>query len=214
MFRRLPLVLLAATVMSATGFAQGTGSYTAPQTPDGQPDIQGVRTTGFVTMLERPDGVDDLVVDGDQAQAVATAILGSFPEVKDPQLDWDGVRELAKVQGEYRTSQIVDPADGKIPYTPAGLGVALRSMNRNATQPEHAGHRALHPRVGHRARVSVHRRRRPVVPAAVDRRVLDDAVRPAHLRVRLPRRQLQPACRAAGRAATRLLAPASGCRER
>jgi hypothetical protein len=133
MFRRLPLVLLAATVMSATGFAQGTGSYTPPRTPDGQPDIQGVWTTGFVTMLERPEGVDDLVVDEARAQAVSAAILGKFPAVNDPQLDWDGVRELAKVQGEYRTSQIVDPADGKIPYTVAGLSVALRAMNRNAT---------------------------------------------------------------------------------
>ncbi len=142
MYRGLPLVV-AVVVMSAAMAAWQATPYTPSLTPDGQPDIQGVWTTAFATMLERPDGVDDLVVPPEQAPAVAAAILSRFPELHDPQLDWDGVTGLARVRGQYRTSLIVEPASGKIPYTPAGLGVALRVMGRNANKFDNPEERPL-----------------------------------------------------------------------
>ena len=61
---RLPVFLFlsaAVFVSPLLAVAQGTPtgqSYTAPRTPDGQPDLQGFWSNQTYTRLERPNGVD------------------------------------------------------------------------------------------------------------------------------------------------------------
>lgn len=125
-FAGISLLLLA-----ATGFAQ-----------DGQkPELSGVWTNASRTTLTRPSGVETLVVPGDVAEQIVAnmSIAGISPEnveagpAIDPEtgappaggedfglrgynLFWtDPGSTLALVKGEFRTSLIVDPENGKIP---------------------------------------------------------------------------------------------------
>jgi hypothetical protein len=90
-----------------------------------------VWATEFLTMLERPPSVEPLVVGAEQATAVAAALRDELPNVVDPQVELDGVSQLLMVKGEYRTSQIVEPEDGRMPLTPAGADLVARTLHRN-----------------------------------------------------------------------------------
>ena len=87
--------------------------------------------TAFLTRLERPSGVESLVVNLEQAQALAATLRTQIPDNVDPQVVWDDIGELAKVKGEYRTSVIVEPENGQLPFTQAGLDLAAWSLDRD-----------------------------------------------------------------------------------
>ena len=62
----IAILAILAGVITATAQAPGSSAaktatakskpWTAPRTPDGQPDLQGTWTNGTITPLERPDG--------------------------------------------------------------------------------------------------------------------------------------------------------------
>ena len=125
------LVLAASIIASAPARAQRAGEYTVPRTEHGHPDFQGVWATAFLTMLERPEGVAGLAASPAQAQAIAEGIRTKLPAVIDPDVQLDDIRTLAKVKGQFRTSVIVDPADGLMPFTQAGSDLAKKIMTRD-----------------------------------------------------------------------------------
>ncbi len=106
----------------------------------GRPDLEGTWTNASLTNLQRPAFADSLVVDSEQARIIAArtpiaGIEGGLDEgdgVNDtPEAGADdfGVRaynnfwvdpgsNLALIKGEYRTSYVVDPADGRVPFLP------------------------------------------------------------------------------------------------
>ena len=100
--------------------------------PWGDPDFQGIWTTATVTTLERPDELSELVLTPAQALAVEQG-MEDLQEAIDNIADGDlqaggdvggynsfwmdpGTRAL-RVRGEPRSSIIVHPEDGEIPYT-------------------------------------------------------------------------------------------------
>lgn len=131
MYLRLTLALLALLATSAAGLAQQVEPYDVPRTAHGHPDFQGVWATEFLTMLERPPGVDNLVASPEHAQRLAATIWSQLPDVLDPQVRLDDTRQLAMVQGEYRTSVIVEPENGHLPFTQTGLNLAAWSLDRD-----------------------------------------------------------------------------------
>lgn len=126
--RRLLIGLCVLLTWSGSSFAQ----YTVPRTESGHPDFQGVWVTGFITMLERPPGIENLVATSDQAQAVPMMIRSKMPALVDPDVLIADIRQLAKVKGEYRTSIIVDPQDGRMPFSKAGNELAGRVGAKNS----------------------------------------------------------------------------------
>lgn len=103
-----------------------------------RPDLEGIWTNASLTNLQRPAGVEELVVSAERARIIAAStpiagIEGGLDEgdgVNDlPARGADdfGVRaynnfwvdpgsNLARVMGEYRTSYIIDPPDGRVPW--------------------------------------------------------------------------------------------------
>ena len=54
-------------------------AYQPPRTPDGRPDLQGFWSSHFMTPLERPDGITDLVVPRDKAAEVLALKFSAPP---------------------------------------------------------------------------------------------------------------------------------------
>jgi hypothetical protein len=121
MFNRFLTVVFTATVFSTTGWAQTSDSYQVPRTEYGQADFQGVWGTRFSTLLERPDGLP-LVLPLEAAMGFAQAVAQTEEGTNtDPDIDMFGPPVLAMVNGEYRTSIIVHPENGKLPYNDLGV---------------------------------------------------------------------------------------------
>jgi hypothetical protein len=107
--------------------------YQVPRTSFGDPDLQGIWTNATITTLERPDGVENLVLTDKQA-AVLEDRRKAFYESYEASGQGEGTPEagadpggyntvwmdegelLARVDGEIRSSIVVEPADGRIPY--------------------------------------------------------------------------------------------------
>jgi hypothetical protein len=135
MYLRLTAAAALASIVGSTPIlAQQGGAYQVPRTEHGHPDFQGVWATAFLTMLERPPGVANLIATPDQAQALVAAIRSKIPAVIDPDFDIHDIRQLAMVKGQYRTSIIVEPADGRLPYTKAGLDLVSVVSARDEKQ--------------------------------------------------------------------------------
>src|SRR5262245_58396705 len=131
--RLAPLTLLTAIAVSTPALAQQGQRYAAPRTEFGQPDFQGFWITGFITPFERPPGVDNLVATPEQVKNLGPMIRSKMPVLVDPDVAINDLKQLALVKGEYRTSMIVDPPDGKMPYSKAGTDLAAKVGVRNST---------------------------------------------------------------------------------
>ena len=103
MYTRIFAVALCAFFPSASSVAQSVEDYQAPRTEHGQPDFQGVWSTRFNTMLERPEGLP-LVLSPEQANGFAQAVAQGSADNTDPDIDILGPPVLAVVNGEYRSS--------------------------------------------------------------------------------------------------------------
>ncbi len=128
------------TICAASMLLMATAAradYAAPRTAAGEPDLQGVWTNATITPVERMNFFPQLVLTKPQADMLEQrtrefAERGSAPTDPDappPEAGddvggynsfWiDAGTTVALVNGEYRSSLITSPADGKLPYTPA-----------------------------------------------------------------------------------------------
>jgi hypothetical protein len=141
--QRLGGLLTAALVAGSTAMSAHAGSYRAPHTRDGAPDLQGVWSNASLTKMQRPEAFKTLVVGaseaapferkhGDKKQRASTPIAPDAPAP--PVTDAVGQdaedqfftpsAELARIGGQIRTSWIVEPRDGQLPFTDAARAEA------------------------------------------------------------------------------------------
>ena len=154
-------VLFAGTPVAAQAPAErGADDWTPARTPWGDPDLQGIWNSKTQTPLERPDQYADreFLTDEEVAQLegdAQTALQegsGYYLRAERPErgtvLDVEGAynsvfaSRATKVVGTKRTSLIVEPPDGKVPYTAEALerraeaADARRAMAGRADGPE------------------------------------------------------------------------------
>jgi len=120
---RTGLLALVLTIASA---AQAQ-TYEPPRTPEGRPDFQGVWITKFVTRIQRPKNVSTTIVAPQDEASVVAAIKGKPSDITDPDFEFYDVNTLARVKGTLRAAQVVEPADGRIPFTE----LALKGVGRS-----------------------------------------------------------------------------------
>jgi len=158
------LTLIAAPALAVAALsAQSPPSYSAPRTPWGHPDLQGNWNAATLTRLERPDNAqgrlsltkeEATAIERDERARVEARARPSDPDRAAPVSGgavggynnfWiDRGTSAFVVDGQYRTSIIVDPADGKIP--PMREDARQRNAGRRGTAalptsdaPESAG---------------------------------------------------------------------------
>jgi hypothetical protein len=146
---KLLLTLFATLIISAS---TAQDSWQVPRTETGAPDLQGTWTSASITTLERdPELGEKLVVTAEEAlrmeQTSAFNLLSVLDDVpSDPNRTaptdgnadagynafWiDPGKRIARIGNEYRTSFIIDPENGQIPYTESS-GRALFDYRQNS----------------------------------------------------------------------------------
>ncbi len=156
--------LLACTVLSSTffvgsAFAQHAPGYVPPKTSWGVPDLQGFWNSTSITSLQRPAGVEKLVVTEAEGRTIVndnpliiitqqeaeahgsdpndTSILADKNADRGYNAFWiDPGTRLADVKGEIRTSWIVDPPNGRIPFKPGATRSGAQHSPANFNDPE------------------------------------------------------------------------------
>ena len=135
-FKIKAFIFISCLAFTVVGLPQVETSYSVPVTEFGDPDLQGVWTDQSMTPLERPDSLGlkstytpQEIRDLEQARQAATVraqeplradrspppVGGTITQQSD--VNFNGlVTSFVPVLGEYLTSRIVQPDDGRLPY--------------------------------------------------------------------------------------------------
>ena len=145
MNHRFFIVLVAVVIAPGLTLAQSGNTDMPLRTPDGQPDISGIFTFRTLTPLERPaalEGQDTLSAE-DAAQFEASERVRLNRDLFDPIDGAPSAGYQSRAEGgvlsynefwyergieltsDKRTSLVIDPPEGRIPYTPE-----FRTANR------------------------------------------------------------------------------------
>jgi len=153
--------LCVAAVLGAGAASAQAPGYTTPKTAWGAPDLQGFWNNTSITSLQRSPDAKSLVVDQKEADRLVnrnmlvvltkednasegldpnnTKILEDGNNDRGYNAFWiDPGSKLATVKGELRTSWIVEPANGRLPYKPGaarGGGYAITNFDGPETRP-------------------------------------------------------------------------------
>jgi hypothetical protein len=119
------LVVLASAIAALFSIAPGFAQQTLPRTQSGHPDLSGMWWTRGLTPMERLAGATQLNASDDEARTLAAAVYARLRSFElSPQIDPDtinaDVATLNRVNGQWRTSMIIDPPDGRLPFSPHG----------------------------------------------------------------------------------------------
>lgn len=113
----------------------------APVSAQAKPDLEGVWDTSSITPFERLPFDPRAAIPESEEAAYVAKIRRGVPHLVDPDFDVANLSRLIRVRGELRTSVVVDPPDGHIPYSPEGerilnLGAATVGMGAGYDNPE------------------------------------------------------------------------------
>ncbi len=99
-----------------------------PRTADGRPDMHGNWSSKWLTPVERPASTGKLNLDAAEAEKLKSEILARAEASNplDPELAWPDATSLAVVRGQARSSLIISPEDGKLPYNETGRAAARK----------------------------------------------------------------------------------------
>jgi hypothetical protein len=107
-------------------------TWSVPRLPDGHPDLQGNWTNATLTPLARPQQfASKPTITEDEASKAEAAAKGIYEDRRSQNAEqdrdhaynslfFDRGQSYARVDGQIRTSLIVDPADGQVPARVAG----------------------------------------------------------------------------------------------
>ena len=154
-------VLVVALLFAGAAFAQQP-QWRAPRTADGHPDLQGVWTSATITPLERPDEFGNrraLTAEEtarlENAEASLVSNSAKPTDLEKPLAGdckdfgrgcgynnfWlDRGMQVVTIDGEKRTSLLIDPPDGKLPPLTAErrehMAARAQQMRQNYDGPE------------------------------------------------------------------------------
>jgi len=155
--RQLSIIIRIAIVFVAMqaewSVAQNAG-YRVPRTADGFPDLQGTWTNNTITPLTRPAEFQDLVLSRDQAIALERQVAEYTEQQDQPsdpdraaptksQIDladsynnfwFDDGTQVAVYNGEYRSSLLVEPVDGRLPDYTEQATARIENSRRERTR--------------------------------------------------------------------------------
>jgi hypothetical protein len=116
------IIYLALLALCTTAHAaEKPKTYRAPRLPDGHVNMQGIWKNSNLTPLERPHGFSQLAITAADAAMLKAEYLvpaGGPDQPDDPGRALEN-RSIERIRGELRSSQIIDPTDGKIPWIEA-----------------------------------------------------------------------------------------------
>jgi len=118
--------LLAIASLCITGQPALAQEGATPRTSFGAPSLEGVWSTLTATPLERPPVFDGPITTEERAAAFAVASADAFTSDTSDGVGarqsewWEFGGGMTRINGEIRTSLIIDLADGRMPYSEAG----------------------------------------------------------------------------------------------
>ena len=152
------MMLCAPSALAQDGPPAWDPDYEPPRMADGTPSFAGVWSQASLTVLERSPQFPGLTIPPQMAVAIENGREAAMEASNRPSDPNEGAPEaggagvggyntfwmdpgdrLGVINGEYRSSWIVEPADGKIPYTEAGQTEAFAArdqMRTNFDDPE------------------------------------------------------------------------------
>jgi len=114
--------LLALSALSHA--AEKPKTYRAPRLPDGHADMEGIWKNSNLTPLERPQEFTQLTITAADAARLKAQYLAGTGGPNQPDDPGRGLedRNIEPIRGELRSSQIIEPQDGRIPWNDANKG--------------------------------------------------------------------------------------------
>lgn len=146
-------ILFISAILGSLSLAQAwaEGNYRAPRLANGQPDLQGVWTNVSLTRLIRGRQYQSNSISESEAQRIAQAtsaraergLQATDPNEPAPRKGagvggynsfyGDSGDSLAFINGEYRTTWLVEPTTGNLPYSPKGQEIYQQAANFTRT---------------------------------------------------------------------------------
>jgi hypothetical protein len=117
-------------------------TWTVPRLPDGHPDLQGIWTNATLTPLQRaPQFANKPTLTEEEAAKAEAAAKGIYEDKRSANAEqdrdhaynslfFDRGSDFARVDGQIRTSLIIDPPDGHLPPRVDGRGGMVRGGRR------------------------------------------------------------------------------------